>query len=284
MKKKAILYLVAVIILIVTPLSLAKVNIKTIADEVIIARATLKPLPHISVRYPDFDPEKAYAVQKLVVNRLKSLHNAKVRGFKAAFTDPVSQKNFGMKEPAYGVLLDYMILEERKPDLDVKVSKRAIKPMIEVEIGFILKKDINNPIKNINELKEYIKSGFIAIEIPDIRFDLKGLKGSDLIADDAGTFLVIKGKEFDPFKVDLAKVEAKLYFNGKVVVLGSGKNVLGNPLNSLLWLVNKALSQGETLKKGHIIITGTMTKMVPANPGSYVAVYGDLGSLKFNIK
>lgn len=284
MKRGAWLGLVIAIIIATTSTGFAKMDVKTLAEEVMISRATLKPLPHISARYPEFNPEKAYVVQKLVVNKLKALHNAKVCGFKAAFTDPVSQKNFGMKEPAYGVLLNNMVLEGAKGPATVTVTKRAIRPMVEVEIGFILKEDISKPVKDLKELKNYIKSAFLAIEIPDIRFDLKGMKGSDLIADDAGTFLVIKGKEFDPNKVDLSKIEAKLYRDGKVVSLGSGKNVMGNPLNSLLWLVNKALSNGEKLRKGDIVITGTMTRMVPATPGTYIATYENLGKLTFVIR
>lgn len=275
---------VLILLLTITSLASAKINIKTLAEEIIITRVTFKPLPHISARYPDFNPDKAYLVQKVVVNRLKDMYKSNVCGFKAAFTDPVSQKNFSMTEPAYGVLLNHMVLEEKGSPLNITVTKKAIRPMLEVEIGFVIKKNIDRPIKDLKELKSYIKSAFIAVEIPDIRFDLKGLKGSDLIADDAGTFLTIKGKEFDPFKLDLSNVQAKLYKDGKVVSLGSGKNVLGNPLNSLLWVVNKAVSLGEKVKEGDIIITGTMTKMVPAQPGSYVALLEGVGSLKFNIK
>lgn len=284
MRKKVFIIGILVILVTMTSLALAKINIKTLAEEVIIGRVTLKTLPHITARYPDFNPDKAYLVQKIVVNKLRDMYKSDVCGFKAAFTDPISQKNFGMTEPAYGVLLSHMVLEEKGTPLNITVTKKAIRPMLEVEIGFVIKKDIDKPIKDLKELKNYIKSAFIAVEIPDIRFDLKGLKGSDLIADDAGTFLVIRGKEFDPFKFNLSRVQAKLYKDGKVVSLGSGKNVLGNPLNSLLWVVNKAVSLGEKVKKGDIVITGTMTRMVPAQPGSYVALLEGIGTLKFNIK
>ncbi|MCS7232991.1 MAG: hypothetical protein NZ900_02640 [Synergistetes bacterium] len=284
MRKKGLIAVLLTFILITANLAYAKINIKTLAEEIILMRNTHKTLPHISARYPDFNPDKAYLVQKLVVNKLIETHKAKVSGFKAAFTDPVSQKNFGMTEPAYGVLLNYMVLEEKGTPLNITITKKAIRPMLEVEIGFVIKKDITKPIKDLKELKNYIKSAFIAVEIPDIRFDLNGLKGSDLIADDAGTFLTIKGKEFDPFKLDLSKIQAKLYKDGKIISMGSGKNVLGNPLNSLLWVVNKAISLGEKVKKGDIIITGTMTRMVPAQPGKYVALCEGIGTLKFNLK
>lgn len=281
MKRVKTALIAFLLIFIVSAPALSKMCLKTIAEEVLIARATLKPLSSFSARFLEFNVSKAYEVQKLVVNRLKKIHEAKVCGFKAAFTTKASQKKFAMKEPAYGVLLDYMIV--RDTICCVHTSGKTIKPMIEVEIGFVIGKDISKPIKNVAQLKKYIKSAFFAIEVPDIRFHLKGLKGADVIADDVGTFLVIKGKEFNPFKVDLENIKAKLYVNGKLKRIGYSKYVLGNPLNSLLWLVNKVISQGEKIKKGYIVITGTMTKMYPAMPGNYTAVYGKLGTLKFRI-
>ncbi len=84
--------------------------------------------------------------------------------------------------------------------------------------------------------------------------------------------------------VNPGQVEGVLTHNGKVVRKGSAKAVLGNPWNSLLWLVNQVIASGGKIEKGELVITGTMTPLYPLAPGSYSVTYGNLGKLNFMVK
>src|SRR6202012_3979430 len=54
---------------------------------------------------------------------------------------------------------------------------------------------------------------------------------------------------------DLTKINAKVFVNGIEVGAGTGDAVLGNPLNSLVWLAGKLGQFGRGLKAGEIVMT-----------------------------
>jgi len=69
-----------------------------------------------------------------------------------------------------------------------------------------------------------------------------------------------------------------LLVNGEVKGTGTGKDVLGSPLNALLWLANSLSSYGLGLKKGDIISTGSCTGLQPFTDGDLVqAVFTNMG-------
>jgi len=44
------------------------------------------------------------------------------------------------------------------------------------------------------------------------------------------------------------------------------------------------LARGGKVKDGYIVVTGSVSKMVPAKPGKYLADYGDFGTIKFEYR
>lgn len=256
-------------------------GIGLIKQGLLFARTLHKPLKPITPRYENFNNVKAYELQNWLVGKLIKLKHAKIVGFKAAFTSSPSQKKFGTNAPAYGVLLDYMKLEDNA----VIDHSKIMKPFIEVEVGFRFSKDITKPIKYVAELKRYVDAVFPGIEIPSIRFTtLKGVKAADVIADDVGSAYFIVGKMLKSNSIKAKDVVGILSHNGKVVRKGAAKAVLGNPWNSLLWVVNNVLKSGGTIKKDEVVITGTMISIYPLKPGKYLATYGELGEVNFVVK
>jgi 2-keto-4-pentenoate hydratase len=66
----------------------------------------------------------------------------------------------------------------------------------------------------------------------------------------------------------------------KLVAVGSGGNVLGDPRLALTWLANELISHGAHLQRGDTVITGTCVVPVPVSEGdAMVADFGDLGQL-----
>ena len=63
---------------------------------------------------------------------------------------------------------------------------------------------------------------------------------------------------------------------------GNSSNVLNNPLNSLLWLVNELAIKGEILLKNDIVSTGTCTSAIPLIKGYDIIVdFASLGKVYF---
>ena len=80
--------------------------------------------------------------------------------------------------------------------------------------------------------------------------------------------------------VDLRLVGCTLLKNGQIVGTGANGAVLGNPINSLVWLANTVGPSGVTLEPGHVVLPGSVTKMQPIAAGdTFVANWGALGSV-----
>jgi 2-keto-4-pentenoate hydratase len=61
---------------------------------------------------------------------------------------------------------------------------------------------------------------------------------------------------------------------------GMGANVLGDPVDALVWLVNELGAHGITLQSGQFVTTGACVPPIPVRPGDAVeADFGWLGRL-----
>jgi 2-keto-4-pentenoate hydratase len=55
--------------------------------------------------------------------------------------------------------------------------------------------------------------------------------------------------------------------NGSQIVTGTGDAVLGNPLNSVVWLAQKLTQFGRGIRAGDIVMTGSFVRQFPLAPG-----------------
>jgi 2-keto-4-pentenoate hydratase len=99
------------------------------------------------------------------------------------------------------------------------------------------------------------------------------------LADNAQQKTVILGSPVT-LPSDLAAVEACVFINGEQVASGTGDAVLGNPLNSIIWLAAKLGAYGRALKAGEIVMTGSFTRQFPIAPGTKIeTIFSGLGSV-----
>ena len=60
---------------------------------------------------------------------------------------------------------------------------------------------------------------------------------------------------------------------------------MGNPINSLTWLINNMALVGKSLPKNYYVSTGTCTRAIPISKGDNVrADFGNLGTVSFIFK
>jgi 2-keto-4-pentenoate hydratase len=63
---------------------------------------------------------------------------------------------------------------------------------------------------------------------------------------------------------------------------GNTKNVLNNPLNATIWVINNLAKKGETLLKGQFISSGSCTKPSKIYPGNHIkAQFEQLEDIEF---
>ncbi len=224
--------------------------------------------------------EQAYQTQKKYV-QLRLQHDT-ILGHKAGLTSQAGQKKFKVAGALTGVLFDSGKL----------ASDQAImlghyhKLMLETEIGFRLAESIDQPISNTQALKRKIASLVTVIELPDLGFSTQSpLTGNDIIAANVASNAILLGKEFTEFsQLNINQLQVSLNHNGKLINQGRGSDALGDQWQTLLWLINHQVEQGYSLKKGQLLITGALGKMLPAKKGKYQADYGPLGTIEFEIR
>ena len=81
--------------------------------------------------------------------------------------------------------------------------------------------------------------------------------------------------------LDLNDFEVSLLINDTIVDTGNTKNVLDNPLNAVLWLINNLAEKGEPMLKGQFISSGSCTKAFRIYPKSKIKA--DFNSENLNI-
>lgn len=237
-----------------------------------------QPLPSSLIK--GLDVRGGYDIQGLMTAELIK-GGEEVVGYKAGLTSKPGQKKFGAKGPVTGVMLGAMVHSGATVD-----TKAYTKCMLEVEIGYMLAKDVTADVTPA-DVKSYVAKILPAVEVPDIPFaSMKGLTPADLVAINVGARGYILGAPVDPAKVDPNKVTGKLVMNGKDVGKAiPGRAAMGDQWKALAWAINNARANGGLIKKDMFIITGSLGPLYPGKPGAYKAVYtGGLGEIAFTVK
>jgi len=246
------------------------------------AERTRTQIGHFSLDHPDMTIEDGYAVQRAWVAH-KMARGRRLIGHKIGLTSRAMQRSSNIAEPDYGALLDDMLFANNG---DIPFE-RFIEPRVEVELAFILKRQLAGPgvtLFDVLNATDYIVP---AIEIIDARIGrIDKATGAtrkvfDTISDNAANAgLVLGGRPVRPDAVDLRWVAALLHRNGAVEDSGVAAAVLGHPAHGPAWLANKLAPYGETLEPGEIILGGSFTAPLFARPGDTFHIdYGSLGSV-----
>jgi len=236
----------------------------------------------ISLDYPDITIEDAYAIQRCWVE-MKLAEGREIKGHKIGLTSRAMQMSSQINEPDYGTLLDDMFFQDGS---DIPTG-RFIVPRVEVELAFILGKELKGP--NITLFDVYQATDFVipALEIIDARSQSidpasgRPRKVFDTISDNAANAgVVMGGRPVKPSELDLRWVSALMYRNGVIEESGVAAAVLNHPANGVAWLANKLAPFDVSLKPGQVILGGSFTRPVPARAGDTFHVdYGPLGAI-----
>jgi 2-keto-4-pentenoate hydratase len=252
-------------------------RMKALAEMLLAAEQSQKPIPPLTESDPGISVEEAYRIQLLVMEMKKSQGQVVV-GKKIGLTSLAMQNMLGVKEPDYGHILDGMVVMEAEKILTTDL----IKPRIEGEIAFVLKEDLQGPGVTLTEVIRCSEGVIPSLEIIDSRIVDWKIKLPDTVADNASSARIVLGGTITSLhSLDLRTVGMVLEKNGEVVATAAGAAVLGHPAQAVAWLANKLAAYGIALRKGEVILSGSLTAAMPIGAGDFVrADFGPLGDVK----
>ncbi len=233
-------------------------------------------------RFSDITIEDAYKIQMEVV-KMKLDSGEKIIGKKIGLTNKAIRDQIGVHEPDYGIITSSGMVSDGST-ID---SSKLIAPRIEPEIAFVLKSDLTldmYPVSNLDVIEATL--GICpALEVVDSRIKDWKIKIQDTVSDAASYARIVVGNQVTPLDgLDLRVIGMATYLNGELVVSGSSASVMGNPIEAVKWLANKLLELGVELKKGEIILSGSLTPVFEIKKGdSITAVFDHLGEVSVKV-
>ncbi|MDB6060542.1 MAG: 2-keto-4-pentenoate hydratase [Verrucomicrobiaceae bacterium] len=228
----------------------------------------------------EFTLDTAYRVQRAAFQQF--YQGTSALGFKAALTSPAAQQMYGVNQPLAAALPPNAQLK-REEDGYHQVLKEFRQPMAELEIGFRIGQRIKTPIADVRALQALVTEISPVVELPEFAHQGADNKFgvTDIIASNAGARRLILGAARAPAQIDANNVAVTLYREGEVLTQGTGRDVLGDQWQALLWLVNRVVASGWQIEPGQLLITGTMGRPVKLRDGLYVADFGKLGRIEW---
>lgn len=223
----------------------------------------------------DLVPEshaEGYAVNALVTAGL----GWPVLGWKIAGTNPIMQQRLHTNgAPIYG--RSYRQFETRSP---ARLSHaELLDPIVECEFFFRLKTALppRPTAYSTDEVAAAVGVASCGIEVAECRFPLAALPPMPaILADGAASGRYVVGAEIANWRErDLGAMPVALEVNGVTRRRGSGAEVMGHPINALVWLANERSAWGDGLEAGCLVSTGTTTGMLLAKPGDTMTAHFD---------
>jgi 2-keto-4-pentenoate hydratase len=213
--------------------------------------------------YGATDIETAYAIQA-AYNRLQDGKQGRRMGYKIGLTSKRMQAMCGVDHPNSGV-----VFEKRLHKSGVTLPLSSLVHLgIEFECCSRIGRALGPRDKpyTLEEIADAVEAVAPAFEVIDDRNSAYPLDLLSLIADNSWNEGNVLGEFVDRWP-DLANTRSILELDSKVIDEGKGADVLGHPFEPLRWLANNLSRQGETLKKGDIVLTGSWVTTRFPKPG-----------------
>lgn len=157
-----------------------------------------------------------------------------------------------------------------------------ISPGFENELCLHVNRDLAGDV-GMAEVRAAIEAVYPSLEIVETRGDLSA-QIAVALADNAQQKTIILGTPVPLGDRALDAVEATVQINGKIVATGRGDAVLGNPLNSVIWLARKLPEFGRGIRAGDLIMSGSFTRQFPIEPGDRLRTdFASIGAVRMSM-
>ncbi|MDG2072334.1 MAG: fumarylacetoacetate hydrolase family protein [Pseudomonadales bacterium] len=237
-----------------------------------------------SLMAQDYAPQtiaQAYACQKVFMD-LRAESTGGYAGYKIGYATQNMQQLFGISEPAFGRILQSAV----SPSGAVLSAEDYIELLVECEVGIRINEDITDGPFDKDRIFAAVGEIMVAFEIVDSRPCL----GPRSIEQSISTNIINAGAVLgEPVlnwrELDIPGSECRLSVNGSQVGSGRGTDVIGHPVLPICWLAEALVARGEYLRRGDIVLTGSMIAPHALVPGDEVTLQMEnLGEIGLSIQ
>lgn len=235
---------------------------QAVAKELLRQHGAREPFQGMAGALALHDARAAYAAQDAYVDLLLQARKTQLRGYKIALTTPAMREMVGFHDSVSGRLC----ADQFRLSGDSVRAADHVRLIVEFEIAFEIARDL--PKRSApwtgDGILEHVACAYPALEVADDRgADYASLNQSilTLIADNAWNQGLVLGAPVRGLSADfLRDVQGIGLIDGQEVGRGTGRDVLGHPLDALAWLANHLQARGLRLKQGDIVTTGSLVK------------------------
>jgi len=231
------------------------------AEIIAAARRGRTPLGPLPANAAPRSEAEGYLIQNALHGLLESDCGVRV-GYKIGCTSAVMQQYLGIPHPCSGGVFAKGVFRSGAS----LPARDFVKVGVECEIAVKLARDLSATEAPFTAewVAESIEAYIPAIEIVDDRYaDWQTLGAPTLVADDFFAAGCVLGKQvLRSAAPDLLAVTGRALINGV--------DVLGHPHNALAWLANHLAADGNSLRAGEIVLTGSLVKTAWLKAGDAV--------------
>lgn len=197
-------------------------------------------------------------------------------GYKAGLTNAAVQRRFEYDSPVWGTLYGPMLLKSGA----VVDAAYGARPLFEADLLVRVRDEAINRATTPEEVLHSIDQVIPFIELPDLIVQTPAppkLTGAAITAINVGARLGVVGTPIAvhddvEFLNALRDMVIIVKGDGAEMDRGKGSDVLGHPLNAVVWLAKDMAKSGKAMKKGDLISLGSFSKLLPPKPGLAVEV------------
>ena len=235
-----------------------------------------KPLDLMLQPFAPQTMAEAYAVQAGMVSMLAETRGP-AAGYKIAYTSAVMRERTGVGQPCYGRIPASMVYNSPATVESSGYGGIGIECEVAVKLGADL--PASGAPYTRESIAEYIEWLAASFELVDRR-DAPSLDGQmpeicSIVTNISNGGAVLGEPIKDWQSIDLTASRGTMSINGEIVGEGVGSDVMGHPLEPLVWLANTLAADGISMEKGALVLTGSFAPPVMMKPGNEAAIHID---------
>lgn len=243
------------------------------AKELLRQHAARETFAALAGPFAPADTGAAYRIQDSFVAQLLEQRHRALAGYKIAITTPAMRDMVGFQDSVSGRLFS----DQLHRSGHTIHARDYVRLIVEFEIAFELARDLPAAVSPWTgaTIFRHVKCAYPALEIADDRHaDYSSLKQSvlTLIADNAWNQGLVLGAPVAGLDAaSIQALEGTAFIDEREVGRGTGRDVLGHPLDALAWLANHLAARGLSMQAGDIVTTGSLVKSQFPAAGNRIA-------------